>query len=433
MLMTTTAAYAQVEILGLRTYAEEDEYRPPVITGSERVTIEFDVATSLPPNLQIVFRHASKDWVPDNNVFVNDPPKLRSDVLLYSPAPAGVYYYTYRYKNSFPNDRNFVAFEHSGNYLYSIIDRDNNDRVVATGKFILVQSLFPVGMTIVNRYHPEYASPLNQMNFIAVAFTAPAEYTAADFNSIHHPDITQVRIIKNWLFENPEVIDVADYDDDTFVEHLTKPDKIFWKRDVAVGNEYRRIDLSSTSLYPNSALAVLRDGPDLSRMHWQSGSDANGASKLKAFVGSNSDYLEVEMRLRLASDPDKQIFLVGSFTGWKVLAEYEMKKDTITGLYTFRHWLRRGVYDYQYVLGDVTPSGDILHQDWISLEGNDWRTIHRYTALVYYHDQRLGGFDRIIGYVRSRNPGTHEPDASISTTYPPGLSTKTVDILPWKK
>jgi hypothetical protein len=400
---------AQVEIFGLRTYANGDEYRPPVIMRSEQVTIEFDVATNLPPDLRIYFAHASKDWVKDDNVFVNDPGKVRSEALSYTAAPAGVNQYRYRYRNSFPNKNMMVEFTRSGNYRYTIVDHEKNDQVLAEGRFIVTESTVPVSMTIENKYHSEYATPMNQMHYFSVRVQFPAEYAAAEVDGIFHQDAKTVDIIKNWDLMHPYRIDVDDNSAETFVENIMRPEKTFTRRDIPAGNEYRRMDLSSVSFYPNNRLAVLRDGPDVSRFQWQGKPDANGASKTRAFYGANSDYLEVEVRLRLASAPSKRIFIVGGFTEWAVLPDYEMKADTISGLYSTRFWVRRGVYDYQYVLGTIGPDGTVTEQDWLSLEGNDWRTINRYTALVYYHDQRYGGFDRVVGVARGRNPGGRDP------------------------
>ncbi|MFZ4619690.1 MAG: type IX secretion system plug protein domain-containing protein [Bacteroidota bacterium] len=409
---------AQTEIFGLRTFANNDEYRPPIITKDEYITIEFDVTTDLPPNLNVIFRHTSKDWVVDRNTFVNYEPKLRSEALLYSTAPNGVYHYTYRYRNFFPNRKSFVEFPYSGNYIYTIVDRDARDQVLAEGRFIIAETGVPVSMKVENKYHPEYSSPLNQMNYVTLNISAPNEYTATDERAIMHSDIRTVDIIKNWDLTHPMRIEVDKRTPDTFVEFYTMPNKVFSKRDVSPGNEYRRLDISSTQMYPNNRLVILRDQPDVSRYLWPGKPDANGSSKLSIFTDANSDYLEIEMRLRLAQKPSRRIFVVGGFTDWVVLPEYEMVQDSATGLFQSRFWARRGVYDYQYVLGDVDAKGNVIDQDWTALEGNDWRTINRLTALVYYYDRRFGGFDRVVGFVRGRNPGTTENGKSISISNP---------------
>lgn len=420
---------SEVEILGLRVYGNGDEYRPPIIGRSEVITIDFDVATTHPPNLQIVFKHASKDWVVDENLFVNEPSKVMTDYLAYSAAPNAVYHYTYSYRNSFPNKRNRVEFSFSGNYKFYIVDHDANDQLLAEGKFIVTDDIVTASMSIANTYHPELPPLLNQVNFITVNVSAPNEYNVNDPNSVYHYDIKTVDIIQNWRITQPFRIDLDDRNSETFIDDFMKPSKKFWIRNIPTANEHRRLDLSNTTTYPNHKLAVSIEGPDLSRFQWQGKPDANGASKLKPFIGANSDYLEAELRLRLAEHPAKKIYVVGAFNNWEVLPEYEMILDTTTGLYTFRFWIRRGVYDYQYVLGDENGDGSIINQDWLTLEGNDWRTINRYTALVYYRDRRYGGFDRVVGVVRGRSPGGDEgkvitfPEQTIANPRP----------IPWVK
>ncbi len=420
---------SDVEILGLRVYGNGDEYRPPIVGRSEVITIEFDVTTTHPPNLQIIFKHASKDWVVDENLFVNEPSKVMTDYLTYATVPNAVYHYTYSYKNSFPNKRNRVEFVFSGNYKFYIIDHDENDQVLAEGKFIVTEEIVATSMSIANKYHSESAPPLNQVNFVTVSVNAPNEYNANDPNSLYHSDVTTVDIIQNWRITQPFRIDLDDRSSDTFVDDFMKPNKKFWIRNVPASNEYRRLDLSNATTYPNHKLAVSIDGPDLSRFQWQGRPDANGASKLKPFVGANSDYIEVELHLRLTKQPAKKIYVVGGFNNWVVLPEYEMVLDTTTGLNIFRFWIRRGVYDYQYVLGNERADGTVVDQDWLALEGNDWRTVNRFTALAYYRDRRYGGFDRVVGVVRGRSPGGDEGKV---ITFPEQTSVNPRPI-PWAK
>jgi len=200
------------------------------------------------------------------------------------------------------------------------------------------------------------------------------------------------------------------------VEEFYRPNKRFKIRNVPPGNEYRRLDIGSVRFYPNGLPVRLKEGADLSRYQWQGKIDANGAAKLAPFMGANSDYLDVMFRLELPAPNEKNIFLVGAFNQWQPTIGYEMKLDSLGKLYTLHKWIRRGVYDFQYVVGSVDPAtGDIVDQDWLALEGNDWRTINRYTALVYYHDDRFGGFDRIVGSTIAKNPGgTDETKAMIN-------------------
>ncbi|HAM10712.1 MAG TPA: hypothetical protein DCP74_10665 [Bacteroidales bacterium] len=66
-------------------------------------------------------------------------------------------------------------------------------------------------------------------------------------------------------------------------------------------------------------------------------------------------------------------------------------------MYTKTIELKRGAYDYQYVVADVI-NGVIKNDDWLLLEGNTWETSNVYHVFLYYKDPNYGGYDRIIGY-----------------------------------
>jgi hypothetical protein len=395
--------------MGLRVYAFDDEYLPPIVTMSQKITIEFDVAAFHPPDIQIIFVHASKDWVADKNAFLNDESHNKSQQLQFTVAPSGVHHYAYHYKNFFPDDRGIVRFPYSGNYLFSVIDKGSNTIVLGGARFIVVENSIDASMRVENKYYSEQTAPFNQMHYITVNVNVPAEENQPTEGRIYHPNVKTIDIIQNWELFNPFRIDVEDKNPDTFVEEYYRPNKKFKIRNVPPGNEYRRLDIGSVRFYPNEHPVRLKEGADLSRYQWQGKIDANGAAKLRPFTGANSDYLDVMFRLELPSPNEKSIFLVGAFNQWEPSTEYKMELDSLGKMYTLHKWIRRGVYDYQYVVGNVDPStGNVIDQDWLVLEGNDWRTISRYTAIVYYHDERFGGFDRVAGSATAKSPGGTE-------------------------
>ena len=69
------------------------------------------------------------------------------------------------------------------------------------------------------------------------------------------------------------------------------------------------------------------------------------------------------------------------------------------GVYSITIPLKRGIYDYQYVVADVMD-GEISDTDWLILEGNTWVNTKEYDIFLYYNDPDFGGYERIIGYSR---------------------------------
>jgi hypothetical protein len=131
----------------------------------------------------------------------------------------------------------------------------------------------------------------------------------------------------------------------------------------------------------------------------QGASDQNGSASL--VDGSQyADYVQYQFEIARPDGADNEnIIVVGDFNNWHVDPAWQLKYDPETRHYLLRAWLRRGAYDYQYVLNG---------NDWMTLEGNDWRTVSVYTALLYYHDTQYGGYDRILLCAQTKSSGSTE-------------------------
>lgn len=404
--MPLLAAADEPEILGLRVYANDDEYQLPIVTTPGVVTIEFDVATPQPPDLRVIFVHASRDWMPESRTLLTDKYHSTSNSLDYARAPQGALGYTFRYKNSFPDQNGIVTFPYSGNYIFSIVDQQDESHVLTQGRFILAEQLVSTSIKVENKYYPETSNPWNQRHAISVTVNAAGLETAVGERYVNHSNVTRVDVVQNWKLRQPYHIDVNHADPDIFVDNFFLPEKCFRIRSVIPGNEYRRLDIGSPRLYPNLQTVRPLSGFDASRVQWQGSMDANGAAKLRPFTGTNSGYLDVVFRLRVITPPQKQLFVVGAFNNWFPRVKDELIYDKDSKEYSVTVAMRRGVYDYQYITGNWNEeTGGLDDVDWYELEGNDWRTIERYTALVYYRDERFGGLDRVIGVATGKSPG----------------------------
>ena len=110
--------------------------------------------------------------------------------------------------------------------------------------------------------------------------------------------------------------------------------------------------------------------------------------------------MNVKFQIKPPQEVYGDIYLVGAFNNWELLPEYKMNFNGDS--YELTIELKRGIYDYQYVVvnGDLNnPS----NQDWYVLEGNDWQTTDEYNIFLWYRDQNYGGYDRIIGYSKIKS------------------------------
>ncbi len=174
----------------------------------------------------------------------------------------------------------------------------------------------------------------------------------------------------------------------------------FIAKDVRPGNEYRETNLTDINIYNSKNVKAQFDGMEYSRFLIQGKKDLNGSFSLKSPKDMYSTYMDVKFQVKPPPEVYGDVYLVGAFNDWELSAQNKMNFNGDHFELTLQ--LKRGVYDYQYVV--VNGDYDVpANQDWYVLEGNDWQTTNEYNIFLWYRDQENGGYDRIIGYSRIRN------------------------------
>lgn len=396
--------FAQTDVIikGLRTYSIKDEVLPPIIvyndfnsagfedTTNDYIVIEFDVKSTLKPNLQIIFKLCDKNWQPLDNIFLTNFGKDRFYNLQYLVAPTGVKSYNYTFKQIFPDERNQITFPFSGKYKYFITDFHNENKVYAEGYFIVVYQNFQV---IVNHKREVIDDSLSEiMDFnrrdrIEVAVEIPPSF---DLNRQN-----EIEIIQNQKFFYSYFVDFYKKSRYEFGKFITQNIKQYIQRDLLPINEYRQIDLTDVIKYPNDRLLTSFTGIDLTRIFNYGGRDFDGGKKYYSKRDIYNEYLDFRFELTLPVVVDGDVYLVGSFNDWIIDEKYKMEKSG--NYYSLVVNLKRGIYDYQYVIVKgvhASPKKRII--DWIQVEGNSWETKNTYYILVYYNNPDYGGWNEIV-------------------------------------
>ena len=385
-------------VQGVRVYGSTDAGFPVTTLESRPITIEFDVAEAQPPDIYIRVVHCDRDWNVTNSYFINDEMQNRSRApLAIDPAPAGVRSYRFHYSARIPGIAGLERFAHSGNYIFEVVDASSKE-VLVRGRFFVAEALLAPAMKISNRSLPSEVNPYNQVNKIEVGFALPRPESMKD--EVFYPiKLKVVDIYKNRELGNHWRVDADFPGPHSFVDGLGTTQMRFWVDNVIPGNDYRHIDVRNVTDYPEGQELRSRLGADVSRFLQPPRGDHNGVSTITTATRF-ADY--VRYRFELASEyrQYETVFVVGDFDGWTPSPTCAMTYDDDSRRYVWSTSLRRGAYDYQYVVGP---------NDWMSIEGNDWRTVNVFSAFIYYRDDRLGGYDRIIGFIQRLSPGGNEP------------------------
>ena len=396
------SAAAQViyslQIKGMRIHSTAGAEFPVALLDSHPITIAFDTDTRSPEDYKIVVYHCTKDWQKTESMFVNDRSRNYTTYQLpYREAPQFVTQYHWTYTVLLPGVAGLEKFLYSGNYIFEVWNAERTE-LLADGKFFVAEQLSDSLLTTYNRYLPSQVSPWNQAQKAVLRYHIP-DVQQQTSSILYSSWLKAVDVYRNRELDVPHRVDAENNKPDTFIDGWGTNTLAFQIDDLPSGNEYRRMDVSDPDVYPPNIMCHSLSGADLSRWMVQGASDFNGSSTLVE-DSQYADYVQYQFEVaRLEESAIENIIVVGDFNNWHIDPAWQLKYDPATRHYLLRAWLRRGAYDYQYVLNG---------NDWMALEGNDWRTVSVYTAMLYYHDTQYGGYDRIILCAQAKNSGSTE-------------------------
>ena len=380
-----------VVIKSLKTFTTKDANAIPVLSSPrDLLTIEFDLQAEYRPDMHILFKFCDRNWNPTENIFLFNEGSNTAYTLDFFLLPTTVEDAEYHYTNTFPDKDGYVSFPYSGKWKFFIVDSQDYNIVFAEGRFFVVKADIPLKVDIKRETLEDknyYPPQLGYSNWVVVDALLKEDYFPFFVDELeivqNHLLDKSVSVLRNSIDRNR----VFEWDGGSKVRFIAK--------DVFPGNEYRQTNLTDINVYNSKNVKAQFDGMEYSRFLLMSKRDNNGSFTLSPHKDIQSTYMNVTFQIKPPEDVYGDVYVVGAFNHWQLS---EKNKMNFNGDYfDLTLQLKRGVYDYQYVVvnGDYS---DVTNQDWIILEGNDWQTTNDYNIFLWYRDQEYGGYDRIIGY-----------------------------------
>lgn len=290
----------------------------------------------------------------------------------------------------FPDKNGYVSFPFSGKWRFFIVDSQDTSIVFAEGKFYALKNQVMLQSKAIRETLDDktYYPPQLGHTYWVTTEAQPKD----DFFPFF---IDEVEIIVNHLLYNPIKVQRTSTDHNRVFEWDGGSKIKFIAKDVRPGNEYRQLNLMDVNIYNSKNVKAQFDGMEYSRFLLQSFKDNNGSFTLKYPKDMYSTYMNVLFQIKPPQEVYGDVYLVGAFNDWKLSDNNKMKFNG--DHYELSLELKRGIYDYQYVVvnGDYK---DVTNQDWIILEGNNWQTTDDLNIFLWYRDPEYGGYDKIIGH-----------------------------------
>jgi hypothetical protein len=379
-------------VKSLNIYTTDDPTSLPILTIDNKLVIEFDVQGDFIPNMNIVFRFCDKGWTPTQNIFLLNSQYSTAYFLDFEELPLTLIDDArYHQKSTYPDNKDQVRFPFSGKWRFYVTDTQDSSIVYATGKFFVIKNDVDLDVKVKRdeledkSYWPvELAKAIN----ITTDFYLPDEF---------HPSfVDRIEIIDDQRTYYPIVIDRKTNTLFRYYKWDANRSFSFTARDIPAGNEFRQVDIRDYRKFVGKDLNAQLDGLEYSRFLLNPlKKDLNGGKIYSDYKNEYSTYHNVTFSIRPPAEVTGSIFLVGAFNDWKLSTEYKMNESG--GVYSITIPLKRGIYDYQYVVADLIDD-QIENPDWLVLEGNTWLNTKEYDIFLYYNEQDKGGYERIIGY-----------------------------------
>lgn len=394
----------------VRVYGAGDERLPPILVlrtaaasavtiGSSSVTIEIDVAASVPPDLVAVLQHCTASWEPDNNPFALDPTASRAMVLDWRLAPPMSRYYTHRAVLQIPSAT--LRIPVGGNWKVLFYELGREQRPVAEARFFAVEPAAECLLAVLTDFYQPRRRAAPTARILEASIGNVRGYTDAQ--------VTTAVFYRMHRWYEPMVVrgtqgfsgsSLSRRSSPTMTSGMLGGIKRFRIEGIPCENDYRQLNADNPGLFPRSAVPVRLPLADVRRRGQFGMWSTNQAAMITSTVSpSDDEYVPIEFVLDPEGIPvgDEDVFVVGSMNNWRPSIEWMMRYDSTDRLYRLRQWVRRGQHAYMYATGFVdADTGTIRSISFEEFEGNNSASGQLFLALIYARSLQAGGYDTII-------------------------------------
>ncbi|MBR9860946.1 DUF5103 domain-containing protein [bacterium] len=374
-----------------------DIYDPmPIIrlNSNETLKLSFDQLQGQNEFFNYTYVHCDANWQPSEMMqseYLQGNPMGEITNFTYS---TNTYQQYVHYRLTFPTQN--MKITRSGNYLLKVFKNFNEEELVLTRRFMVLDEQTSVSADVKPATSPEYRFTKQEVDFTVdyKDFNIPNPFMDVNVTILQNNSWTTAIYNLKPQFVNSNKL-TFNYEEENLFDGA---------------HEFRFFDIRTLRAFSNQVVdkymdtvmnVVLR--PDETRSHqaYLRWIDYNGKRVVENKDGVNivedGDYAMVHFTLD-TRDKSKlgDIYIYGGLSDWQCKEEFKMHYDSATGMYKASVLLKQSYYNYHYVLKD--KEGNI---DYSFTEGSHYETENDYTILVY-HRNVYYGYDELIG-IATRN------------------------------
>lgn len=375
-------------------YVKGEPLSMPVLfmNGNKKLELHFDDLDSEFHTYSYKIVHCNANWEPSSlnpqeyisgyfNGFIEDYKYSFNTLFSYI-----------HYKLEFPNQE--LTFTKSGNYIIKVYANNNEDDLLLTRRFFVVEQKLSIESNIHmatlarhRDYKQEVDFTINTQNYniqdpytdIQVVLSQNRRWDNAIFN------------LKPLFVRTPELI--YNYEDNNLFDGNNEF-RFFDAKDL----RYQSMNVDGVQIENGKThLWVLAEEPR-SYKRYYSQQDINGKRLIKRDQSNEqnreADYMLTHFTLKRETPVENaDIYVFGELSDWQFKEDFKMEYVEVEKEYRLTTLLKQGYYNYMYA---TLASGEKIG-DLSVIEGTHSETENDYYFFVY-HRQRGETYDRLVGF-----------------------------------
>ncbi|MFH2143435.1 MAG: DUF5103 domain-containing protein [Bacteroidota bacterium] len=381
-------------IYTIQLHKEGWELTYPVINldSEDRLLLSFDDLNPEIKNYYYTFVHCNTIW---------EPSGLMTNEFLEGFAENQINDYSFSFNTTikyvhysvvFPNDD--VKFVYSGNYIVMVYEDFNQEKLVFTRRFSVVEQLAQIDAVIKQASQLDLRKSSQEIDFTIKHSGLQIDDPYNDIKVVicqNNRWDNAVKDIKPLLIKNNELY--YDYDQENVFE---------------AGSEFRNFDIKSIRYQtqyiqeivfkePFYHVRLLSDDYRRFKIFFHD-KDINGRYFIKIDDRDDSnveaDYVYVYFTLPFdAPVIDGNIYVFGALSNWNFNSKNQMFYNYEEKAYQLKLLIKQGYYNYEYVY--VKDGSE--YADHTYIEGSHYETENDYIIYIYYKNIR-SRYYRLVGY-----------------------------------
>ncbi|MFY0644552.1 MAG: DUF5103 domain-containing protein [Bacteroidia bacterium] len=372
----------------------------PIISldGGDQLKLMFDQMLSQNEFYNYTIVHCDANWNPSDlqaSEYIMGNPMGEISNFSFS---TNTYQQYVHYNLTFPQEN--MKLTKSGNYLLKVFANFNEEDLVLTRRFMVLDSKTSIKATVNSATSAKFRNSHQEIDFEVdhKGYTIPNPFTDVKVTILQNNSWENAIYDLKPLFSNGQILNFNFEEGNLFQG----------------GHEFRAFDIRSLRFFSNQVVKKYRDSVtnvvlrlDESRSHltYTQWVDYNGKRVIENKDGVNivedGDYALVHFYLNTGDKSELgEIYIYGELSDWQLDNQFKMTYDPVNNWYYGSALLKQSYYNYQYVLKD--KDGQL---DYTFTEGSHYETENDYTILVY-HRNVFYGYDELIGSIR-KNSGAN--------------------------